>query len=253
MSGRLEGKVALVTGGAVGIGRACCELFAREGAAVGVLDLDGEGARACAEAIGGRVIGLETDVTSLESVSAAVAAAEAELGGVDVLVNNAGVIGPGTVETTTEDEWHRVLGVNLTGIFLMSKAAIPAIRKRGGGSIINVSSAAGIVGAHDQAAYDAAKGGCVNLSRNMALDFATEGIRVNCLVPAHVVTPMSDGFISSMPDGGQERRARVLAAIPMGRFCEPMEIANGALFLAGDEASYVTGSVLVVDGGYTAQ
>jgi NAD(P)-dependent dehydrogenase (short-subunit alcohol dehydrogenase family) len=194
MSGRLAGLTALVTGGAVGIGAATCRLFAREGCAVGVVDRDGAGARACAAEIaaaGGRSLALEADVTSLEAMRAAVAALEEAFGGLDVVVNNAGVIGRGTVETTEEDEWRRVLDVNLTGVYLTSKAAVPALARRGGGSIINVSSAAGLAAWYDQAAYDASKGGVVNLTRSMALDLAEQGIRANCLVPAHVVTPMS--------------------------------------------------------------
>jgi NAD(P)-dependent dehydrogenase (short-subunit alcohol dehydrogenase family) len=256
MSERLAGKVAIVTGGAVGIGQATCRLFAREGCAVGVLDVDGAAARACVDEIesaGGRAVALERDVTVLDDANAAVATIEEAFGGLDVLVNNAGVIGRGTVESTDEAEWHRVIGVNLTGVYLMSKAAVPALRRRGGGSVINVSSAAGLAAWYDQAAYDASKGGVVNLTRSMAIDLAQDGIRANCLVPAHVVTPMSENFIAA---GGAEARAareRTLAAIPMGRFCQPEEIAQGALFLASDESSYATGSTLVLDGGYLAR
>jgi NAD(P)-dependent dehydrogenase (short-subunit alcohol dehydrogenase family) len=256
VSGRLAGKAALVTGGAVGIGRATCARFAREGAAVTVFDRDADGARACAdeiEASGGRSLAIAGDVTRLDDAVAAVARSAETFGGLDVLVNNAGVIGSGTVETTDEAEWHRVVSVNLTGVYLVSKAAIPALRQRGGGAIVNVSSAAGLAAWYDQAAYDASKGAVVNLTRSMALDFASAGIRVNCLVPAHVVTPMSENFIRA---GGAEaayRRERVLEAIPLGRFSEPEEIAAGALFLASDEASYATGSCLVLDGGYLAR
>lgn len=256
MSGRLQGKAALVTGAGVGIGRATACLFASEGAAVGVLDRDKVAANETVQTItarGGNAIILESDVTQEKDAIAAVAAVEAAFGGLDVLVNNAGVIGRGTVETTAETEWRRVLDVNLTGVFLMSKAAVPALRRRGGGSIINVSSAAGLVAWYDQAAYDASKGGVVNLTRSMALDLAQDTIRANCLVPAHVITPMSENFIA---DGGDEARAareRTLAAIPLGRFCQPEEIAFGALFLASDESSYATGSSLVLDGGYLAK
>jgi NAD(P)-dependent dehydrogenase (short-subunit alcohol dehydrogenase family) len=252
---RLQEKVAIVTGGAVGIGEATARLFAAEGCAVAVLDRDTEGANTCAaelRAAGGRALAVEADVTSAASVEQAVAATEAEFGGLDIVVNNAGVIGRGTAETTDEQEWHRVLDVNLTGIFLMSRASIPAIRRRGGGAIVNVSSAAGLAGWYDQAAYDASKGGVVNLTRSMGLDFASEGIRVNCLVPAHVVTPMSETFIAQRGDEAQRARERTLSNIPMGRFCQPDEIAFGALFLASDEASYVTGTTLVIDGGYLA-
>lgn len=256
MSGRLAGKVAIVTGGAVGIGRATCQMFAHEGCSVGVLDLDEAAAQACVEAItaeGGRALALPADITLLDDTTEAVSAIEAAFGGLDILVNNAGVIGRGTVESTEEAEWHRVLGVNLTGVFLMSKPAVPAMRKRGGGSIINVSSAAGLAGWYDQAAYDASKGGVVNLTRSMALDLAGDGIRANCLVPAHVVTPMSEKFIAAGGDEARAARERTLAAIPMGRFCAPEEIAQGALFLASDESSYATGSTLVLDGGYLAR
>jgi NAD(P)-dependent dehydrogenase (short-subunit alcohol dehydrogenase family) len=252
---RLEGKVAIVTGGAVGIGEATARLFAAEGCAVTVLDRDGNAANTSAAQLrdsGALALAVEADVTSAASVERAVAATEAEFGGLDIVVNNAGVIGQGTAETTDEEEWHRVLGVNLTGIFLMSRAAIPAIRRRGRGSIINVSSAAGLAGWYDQAAYDASKGGVVNLTRSMGLDFATAGIRVNCLVPAHVITPMSEAHIAAAGEEAQRARERTLSNIPMGRFCEPEEIAFGALFLASDEASYVTGTTLVIDGGYLA-
>jgi NAD(P)-dependent dehydrogenase (short-subunit alcohol dehydrogenase family) len=252
---RLTGKVAIVTGGAVGIGAATAELFAREGCAVGVLDIDGDAAAARANELvaqSAQAIGLESDVTDLASVQKAVSTTVGAFGGLDIVVNNAGVIGRGTAESTDESEWHRVLGVNLTGVFLMSKAAIPEIRRRGGGSIINVSSAAGLAGWYDQAAYDAAKGGVVNLTRSMSLDFAEDLIRVNCLVPAHVITPMSTNFISADGTEAAAARERTIARIPLGRFCEPHEIAAGALFLASDEASYVTGSTLVIDGGYLA-
>jgi NAD(P)-dependent dehydrogenase (short-subunit alcohol dehydrogenase family) len=256
VSGRLAGKVAIVTGGAVGIGRATCALFAEQGAAVGVLDRDGDAARGAAAAIeeaGGRALALEADVTELAQATEAVRRVEKAFGGLDAVVNNAGVIGSGTVETTDEAEWHRVVSVNLTGVFLMSKAAIPALRRRGGGSIVNVSSAAGLAAWYDQAAYDASKGAVVNLSRSMALDFARDGIRVNCLVPAHVITPMSENFVRAGGEDVAYRRERMLEQIPLGRFCQPEEIAAGALFLASDEASYATGSCLVLDGGYLAR
>jgi 3(or 17)beta-hydroxysteroid dehydrogenase len=255
MCERLAGKVALITGAALGIGRATAELFAREGAAVGVFDRDAAGARDCTAAIveaGGRAIEIVGDVTSFADASRAVAACEDTFGGLDVVMNNAGVLGSGTVETTDESEWHRVIGVNLTGVYLVSKAAIPALRRRGGGSIINVSSAAGLAGWFDQAAYDASKGGVVNLTRSMALDFAADGIRVNCLVPAHVVTPMSDAVLTGSPEG-LARRRRMIDLQPIGRFGEPIEIAYGALFLASDESRYMTGSPMIMDGGYLAR
>jgi NAD(P)-dependent dehydrogenase (short-subunit alcohol dehydrogenase family) len=256
VSGRLAGKVALVTGGASGIGQAICLMFAREGAAVMVFDADRNGAHACAMAIataGAQALDHAGDVRQSADAAAAVGRCERELGGLDILVNNAGVIGRGTVESTDEAEWRRVLDVNLTGVYVLSRAAIPAVRRRGGGSIINVSSAAGLAAWYDQAAYDAAKGGVVNLTRSMALDFARDRIRVNCLVPAHVTTPMSEKYLAE--GGEQARRAREqrLETIPLGRYAQPDEIAYAAVFLASDESSYMTGSPLVVDGGYLAR
>jgi NAD(P)-dependent dehydrogenase (short-subunit alcohol dehydrogenase family) len=255
VSGRLAGKSVIVTGGGAGIGRAMCLLFAQEGASVGVLDLDTSAAEACVREIadaGSRAVQLTADVSQPSDTEAAVAVCERAFGPLHVLVNNAGVIGRGTAETTALPEWHRVLETNLTGVYLMAKAAIPSIRRAGGGSIINVSSAAGLAGWYDQAAYDASKGGVVNLSRSMALDFALEGIRVNCLVPAHVTTPMSENFLAQGGDPARRARERTIERIPLGRFSRPEEIAYAALFLASDESSYVTGSCLVVDGGYLA-
>jgi len=256
VSDRLFRKVALISGGAAGIGRATSLLFAREGAAIAVMDRDLVGATACAHEIvefGGHAIAFQADVTRFDDAQRVVLAIETQLGGLDILVNNAGVIGRGTVETTKEDEWDRVIDVNLTGTFLMSKAAIPAIRRRKAGSIINVSSAAGLAGWRNQAAYVASKGAVVNLTRNMALDYAREGIRVNCLIPAHVNTPMSQAYQAVAGHDGERLMAEVTSTIPLGRFSEPEEVAYAALFLASEESSYVTGSMLVVDGGYLAQ
>lgn len=255
MAERLTGKVALVTGAAKGIGRATVELFAREGASVVAFDQDAEGAHAVVKAVtaeGGRALAVDGDVRTSKDAERAVAACRSTFGGLDVLVNNAGVLGAGTVESTDEREWDRVIGINLTGVYLVSRAAVPAMRDRGGGSIINVSSAAGLVGWYDQAAYDASKGGVVNLTRSMALDLAGDAIRVNCLVPAHVVTPMSDAALQNTADG-RRRRQQMIDLQPMGRFGEPIEIAYGALFLASDESSYMTGSPMIMDGGYLAR
>ena len=256
MSARLAGKVALVTGGASGIGRAICLMFAREGATVTVFDSDRDGAHACVTAIGstgGQALDHEGDVRKLGDAMAAIGRCDREFGGLDILVNNAGVIGRGTVETTDDEEWRRILDVNLTGVYVVSRAAIPALRRRGGGSIINVSSAAGLAAWYDQAAYDAAKGGVLNLTRSMALDFARDRIRVNCLVPAHVTTPMSEKYLAQGGEEALRAREKRLETIPLGRYAQPDEIAYAAVFLASDESSYVTGAPLIVDGGYLAR
>jgi NAD(P)-dependent dehydrogenase (short-subunit alcohol dehydrogenase family) len=227
--------VALVTGAANGIGAAAMDLFAREGAHVLGFDR---------EAHEGGIIG---DITDLAALRGAVDEVERRHGALHVVVGCAGVIGGGTAETVEEDEWHRIIEINLTGTFLTAKAAVPALRRAGGGSLITVASAAGITAWTDQAAYDASKGGVVNLTRSMALDFAPDNIRVNCLVPAFVTTPMSSGF------SDEAQKARIRELIPLGRFSRPEEIAYGALFLASDESSFATGSTLVLDGGYLAR
>lgn len=257
MCERLKGKVALITGGGSGMGRAMAVLFAAEGAAVGVFDRASDAARSCVEAVkaaGGRAIALTGDVTRAEDGRSAVEACEQALGGLDILVNSAGVIGRGTVETTDESEWDRVVNINLKGTYLMSKSAIPALRKRGGGSIVNVSSGAGLMATYDQAAYDASKAGVINLTRSMALDFARDRIRVNCLVPGPTVTPMSSNFVVETDDAGTDeaRRLRQLPVemrIPLGRLAQPEEQARAALFLASDESSFMTGSPLLSEGG----
>jgi len=235
VSGRLAGRAALVTGAAKGIGAAVMELFAEEGAQV--LGFDREPHER----------GVAGEVTDLEALRAAVAEAERRFGGLHAVVACAGVIGAGTAESVEPDEWRRVLDVNLTGTYLTAKAAIPALRRAGGGALVTVASAAGITAWTDQAAYDASKGGVVNLTRSMALDFAADGIRVNCLVPAFVTTPMSSGF------SDEAQKARIRDLIPLGRFSRPREIAYGALFLASEDASFATGSTLVLDGGYLAR
>jgi NAD(P)-dependent dehydrogenase (short-subunit alcohol dehydrogenase family) len=244
VSGRLEGRVALVSGAARGIGAAVVDRFVDEGARVVAVDRD-HVARTAREG----VIEVTADVTDLRSLTDAVGVAEETWGALNTVVASAGVIAAGTAETTEPELWEHVIGVNLTGTYLTAKACMPALRRAGGGTFVTVSSAAGITAWTDQAAYDASKGGCVNLTRSMALDFAGDGIRVNCLVPAFVRTPMSDGFGAA----DAARRAEILALIPMGRFSEPEEIAAGALFLACDESSFATGSTLVLDGGYLAR
>jgi len=250
-AGRLAGKVAIVTGGGSGIGRAAALRFAAEGAAVLVADVAGATAEAVAKeatAAGGRALGTAVDVTDRDQVIAMVERAVAEFGGVDVLMTAAGIIAFGDVTETDPDVWERVLAVNLTGAYLCARAVIPLMVARGGGSIVTISSS---TGAHDAApgtaAYIASKGGVAMLTKAMAVDHAAAGVRVNAIAPGPTATPMLQAVMS--PD---ELRA-FGQAMPIGRLADPAELAAAALFLASDDASYVTGAVFAVDGGQTAK
>jgi len=250
---RLKGKVAIIPGGASGIGRACAILFAGEGARVVVADIDTAGGEETVRTIreaGHTGMFVRTDVTHAPDAERLVDETVRAYGGVHVVVYTAGIIRDGTVVDTPEEVWDDVLNVNLKGIYLCAKYVVPKMIEGGGGSIINTSSAAGLVAATNQCAYDAAKAGAVNLSRQMALDFAKHNIRVNCLVPGGIDTPMSRGFI-------EKRQARFEEVTKnwgaFKRFGTAEEVARVALFLASDEASFVTGAPFVVDGGFTAQ
>jgi NAD(P)-dependent dehydrogenase (short-subunit alcohol dehydrogenase family) len=250
-TGRLAGKVAIVTGAGSGIGRAAALRFAREGAAVVVGDVVGESAGSVAKEIeqeGGQAVGLAVDVTDPERVQALVDTAKREYGGVDVLMTAAGVLGFGDAVQTDLEMWHRVIGVNLTGTLLCARAAIPAMVERGGGSIITMTSS---TGHHDASpgnvAYIASKGGVALLTKAMGIDHIKVGIRVNGLAPGPTATPMLESVMT--PD---ELKA-FGEAMPIGRLARPDEIAAAALFLASDDASYVTGAIFPVDGGQTAK
>jgi NAD(P)-dependent dehydrogenase (short-subunit alcohol dehydrogenase family) len=252
MPGRLEGRVALITGGARGIGRATAELFAAEGASVVIADIDGEAGAEAAGAIsasGGAAISFRTDVTDPSSVQEMVAHAVDRHGRVDVLVNNAGVLLPedASVVETEEAVWDRTVAIDLRGVFLCCKYGIPALLASGGGSVINMASFVALMGAATpQVAYTASKGGVLALTREIAVEFARRGIRANSICPGPVETALVAGF---MPEQDHGRR---LAHIPMGRFGQPEEVASVALFLASDDSSYVTGAAILVDGGITA-
>ena len=251
---KLEGKVAVITGAGAGIGRASALHFAREGAKVVVADLDaGAGGEAVARirGEGGEAVFVQVDVAESAEVERMVRTTVETFGGVDVLFNNAGVNFPAAVVDITEEAWQRSLDVNLKGVMLGCRHAIPEMLKAGGGSIINTASMLGLVASPRQAPYSAAKGAVVMLTRQVAIDYAQRNIRVNCLCPSEVNTEMNRRFIEQSPNPRAELR-RVLARIPMDRMAEPEEIASAALFLASDDSSYITGVALPVDGGLTA-
>jgi NAD(P)-dependent dehydrogenase (short-subunit alcohol dehydrogenase family) len=246
----LVGKVALVTGGASGIGRATAILLGREGAAVLVMDIreDGQATADAVVAAGGRASFVRGDVTRAADCQAAVQKAVAEFGGLDVLVNNAGIIRRASVVDTSEEEWDRVMAVNVKSVFLMSKAAIPVIARGGGGVIVNTASGWGLDGGRDAASYCASKAAVVNLTRAMALDHADQNIRVNCVCPGDTDTPMLREEARQLGQDVGSFLARS-AQRPMGRTGRPEEVAHVILFLASDASSYVTGTAVVVDGG----
>jgi NAD(P)-dependent dehydrogenase (short-subunit alcohol dehydrogenase family) len=251
---RLSGKVAFITGGGTGIGRACALAFAAEGAQIAVAGRRKaplEGVVREIQSSGCKALALTCDIVDREAVEAAISNVALHFGRLNVIVNDAGAIVVGTAEETSDEDWSRVLATNLTGTFHVSRAAIPALRKSGGGSIVNIGSYLGIVGRQRRAAYCAAKAGVAGLTRAMALDHAQENIRVNCVCPAIVETEMSLLSLSKAPDPEAARRQRV-AELPLGRFGKPEDIALMALYLASDESSWVTGTVFPVDGGQTA-
>ncbi len=250
---RLEGKVALITGAGSGIGKVAAERFAAEGAAVVVADIAGADAERVAEGIagsGGTAHAVAVDVADEERVDAMVATAVDTYGGLHVLFNNAGIFpdDDGGVLETPPSTWQKVMEVNLKGVWLGCRAAIPAMLESGGGSIVNVASFVALVGAATaQVAYTASKGGVLALTREVAVEYARRGIRVNALCPGPIETPLLAELLAD-----PARRSRRLVHIPLGRFGRPEEIAAAALFLASDDSSFMTGSALVVDGGITA-
>ncbi len=247
---RLEGKVALISGGARGMGAAEARLFASEGAKVVLGDvLEAEGRQVEAEIAesGADAVFVRLDVTSESDWLSAVDTALQRFGKLDILVNNAGIWDRAMIEEQTEENWDRVMDINGKGVFLGTKASISAMREAGGGSIVNISSVAGLIGSAASTAYNASKGAVRLLTKSTAVQYAAEGIRCNSVHPGPIQTQMLDDVY---PDDSTRQQRQ--DAIPLGRLGEMEDVARGVLFLASDEASYITGSELVIDGGYTA-
>jgi meso-butanediol dehydrogenase / (S,S)-butanediol dehydrogenase / diacetyl reductase len=251
---RLAGQVALITGGGTGIGRAMALAFAREGAKVAVAGRRKDKLQNVAEEIaaaGGEALAVECDVTLSADAERAVREAVERFGALHTLVNNAGTHSDATMEGISEADWERVMGINLKGPFLMSRAALPALRGAGGGSIINTGSILGLVAMKSRAAYCASKGGLTMLTKAMALDHAHENIRVNCICPALVETDMVAALFPATAEGRALREARA-ASIPLGRLGKPTDVAELAVYLASSESSWLTGVAIPLDGGLSA-
>jgi NAD(P)-dependent dehydrogenase (short-subunit alcohol dehydrogenase family) len=246
MPGRLEGKVAVITGAASGIGREAARRFAEEGASVCVADLADEPGEETAKEIDGLYV--HADVTDPDDVQRMYREAADNFGGIDVLFNNAGISPPDddSILKTEMEAWDRVQNVNLKSVYLCCKYGIPYLLERGGGSVINTASFVAVMGAAtSQISYTASKGGVLAMSRELGVEFARQGVRVNALCPGPVNTPLLQELFAKDPEKAERR----LVHLPMGRFAEATEIANGALFLASDESSYITASTFLVDGG----
>jgi NAD(P)-dependent dehydrogenase (short-subunit alcohol dehydrogenase family) len=255
--GRLAGKVAIVTGAAKGIGGATAKRMAEQGARVALTDVDDRSGEELTRALAktGEDVGYwHLDVTRGEAVAAAFADIHARFGRLDVLVNNAGIAGDSKpTHELTEQEWEKVQAVNVKGVFLCTKAAIPLMRRNGGGSIVNVSSIYGIIGAPDLPSYHASKGAVRLMAKTDALLYAADGIRVNSVHPGYIWTPLVEQLALESGQPQQEFREELACRHPVGRVGEPDDIAHGIVYLASDEARFVTGSELVIDGGYTAR
>ena len=254
--GRLDGKVAIVTGAAMGIGKATAALLAREGAKVALTDIDMDACRKAAEEIDGNgetARAWQMDVSDEEQVKEVFGEVVDAYGGLAILVNNAGISGADRPpHELTREEWEKVMSVNVTGVFLCTKHAIPHLRKNGSGSIINLSSIYGIISARDIPPYHASKGAVRLMSKTDALFYGKDGIRVNSVHPGFIWTPLVEEFLAEQGDV-EEGKKQLESLHPIGRIGRPEEIASAILFLASDESSFITGSEIVADGGYTAR
>jgi meso-butanediol dehydrogenase/(S,S)-butanediol dehydrogenase/diacetyl reductase len=251
---RLAGKVALITGGGTGIGRAIALALAREGAKVAVAGRRKEKLEETLRELqerGGTGLAIVCDVANAKDAVRAVRETAKAFGKLNVLVNNAGVLHAATIEGTSEEQWDKLLTINLKGPFLMCKAALPEFRKAGGGAIVNVGSVLGLVAMKDRAAYCASKGGVTLLTKAIALDHAHENVRSNCICPSIVETELVQGLFSASEEGRVLRRARI-GQIPLGRMGRPEDVAEMAVFLASEESSWLTGAAIPLDGGLSA-
>lgn len=245
---RLSGKVAIITGGGSGIGKAIARAFVREGAKVVIAGRDTKKLDRAALEIGADCLAVSADVSSTNDVQKLVSATMYRFKQINVLVNNAAVLLPGTAESISEEDFDQTFNINVRGLWLLSRAVLPHMRATGGGSIINIGSVLSLLGARNRVAYSASKGAVMAMTKAMALDHAAENIRVNCIAPGIVATEMVEKFNTD-----EAVRRQREAMHPMGRFGQPEEVASAAVFLASDESGWTTGSVITVDGGYSAQ
>ena len=257
MAGRLDAKVALVTGGGSGIGRSSAQAFAREGAKVVVADVDVEGGEETArmiEAAGGEAVFVSTDVSQAPEVAALIDTTVTTYGRLDCALNNAGI--QGDIKQTAEcsqENWERIIGINLTGVWLCMKHEIPHMLNQGGGAIVNTSSNFGLVGSDGMPAYSASKHGVLGLTKTAALEYAKSGIRVNAVCPGPVQTPLVDKILRAQPELADRIIDAIKAREPVGRMGKPEEIAEAVVWLCSDAASFVTGTAMSVDGGFVTQ